>query len=295
MFDGKIGGSRKVDYGGKRVKTDARNVIDQTRKQREQRAIERQRNQAVVIIQTLYRRYITLKHSQTSLRTGFDKKINDIKVLKHMLASKGINFVVPADNLGVLISQLSYFFTEAVDTERLDALQGLVVDSLSTSDNNLNYLTSISTTAQVMRCHPRLIRLSKLLSLQLRAFHYLTTRGQSSAFMDIFQHIMQHLSYPLMVYVHLRVAPVIAEALYKLCVHVAMQGDSQGVEMLSAVLWYVLDALQPPQQPQQPQPQGDEVGLQARQTRLYTLPLSALTDRRLLLLPRLCRPVLCML
>lgn len=169
MFDGKVT-SRKVDIGGKRVKTDTKNVLDQARKQREQRAIERQRAQAARTIQARFRGYSARMRTKREARAAFTKKMGDIRGLKHVLSMKGVAFIVPSDALSQLASQLLYFCDPSTDATFVEELLSLLTESLLSSDPSLHFLANVP--AQVSPspilstflsfCSPPLCRLSML-------------------------------------------------------------------------------------------------------------------------------------
>ena len=69
MFDGKFKGSRIVSAGGKRSAsgTDKNALLDNARKQREERLIERQRQHACIKIQSFYRQLSTQRKESNNL------------------------------------------------------------------------------------------------------------------------------------------------------------------------------------------------------------------------------------
>ncbi|RYH07506.1 hypothetical protein EON65_41710, partial [archaeon] len=107
MFDGKVGSSRKVDFGGKRVRSDQKSVLENARKEREQRAQDRIKAQASIRIQQLYRGYWTRKSVQNTEHNAVIKKMEEIRKIKHVLqTTKGVEFVVPKETIYPLINSL---------------------------------------------------------------------------------------------------------------------------------------------------------------------------------------------
>eukprot|EP01031_Cornospumella_fuschlensis_P032304 gene32304-39067_t len=130
MFDGKVGSSRKVDFGGKRVRTDQKSVLEIARKEREQRAQDRVKAQASTRVQKSFRGYMTRKAIQASEREVVLKKIEEIHKIKHVLqTTRGVVFVVPKETLFPLSSSLLASFKQG-DEEILAFVLELMLEGL---------------------------------------------------------------------------------------------------------------------------------------------------------------------
>eukprot|EP01033_Poteriospumella_lacustris_P018670 gene18670-13446_t len=142
MFDGKVGGPRSSATSAKRrdTKASAKDLVEKAKKERENRALVRQRNDAAKTYQTLYRKYITQRKEFDRVRSEFDKKLNGICGLKAVLKAKGVNFLPPVATMTELMQQLSFFFREYADSARMVQLQLLLVDSIASNDANYNVL-----------------------------------------------------------------------------------------------------------------------------------------------------------
>ena len=143
FFSGKVK-ERVVSAGGKKRDAERKDFLEQTRKQREERAQDRFRSSSANIIQKIYRGFCSRKSNHSSLLLQFDKKISDVRKLESIFASKGSVFLIPIDTILTLISIYCHCFREPVLPEetRLAALLGIVCDSFSRASPH-NYLLPI--------------------------------------------------------------------------------------------------------------------------------------------------------
>lgn len=142
MFDGKVGGTRSSATSAKRrdTKASAKDLVEKAKKERENRALMRQRNDAAKTCQTFYRKYTTQRKEFDRVRSEFDKKLNGICGLKAALKAKGVNFLPPVATMTELMQHLSFFFRDYADSARMMQLQLLLVDSMASNDANYNVL-----------------------------------------------------------------------------------------------------------------------------------------------------------
>lgn len=142
MFDGKVGGPRSSATSAKRrdTKASAKDLVEKAKKERENRALMRQRNDAAKSYQTLYRKYMTQQKEFDRVRSEFDKKLSGICVFKTALKAQGVNFLPPVATMTELMQQLSFFFRDYADSARMVQLQQLLVDSIASNDANYNVL-----------------------------------------------------------------------------------------------------------------------------------------------------------
>jgi hypothetical protein len=148
FFDGKVGtANRSVSLAGKKAKADsAKELLENTRKQREQREVFKRKNEAATCIQTWTRRFLTIKQLTTLYQEEFDKKVDDINKIKNMLKLQGVIFNVPLNTLSQLLSYLFILCNrrKKTDTGRVLVLQQFLIDSLSTTSKDYNYLLSLN-------------------------------------------------------------------------------------------------------------------------------------------------------
>lgn len=99
MFDGKVRGNRAVSASGKKRESDKEAFLVNTRKQREDRAVERKKLLAVVRLQSFVRRCIVRKSVFSKFKLELDKKVSDINSLQLAFKSRGSQFNLPLDVL----------------------------------------------------------------------------------------------------------------------------------------------------------------------------------------------------
>ena len=93
FFDGKIK-SRVVTGAGKKRDADPKNFLEHTRKQREDRALDKIKFNSANLIQRVYRGILSREKNRLIFLNDFDKKVSDVQKLKALLATKGSNDVV---------------------------------------------------------------------------------------------------------------------------------------------------------------------------------------------------------
>ena len=141
MFDGKVRGNRAVSASGKKRESDKEAFLVNTRKQREDRAVERKKLLAVVRLQSFVRRFIVRKSVFSKFRLELDKKVSDIKCLLLAFKSRGSQFNVPLDVLLPIFRAFLFSFegegVELVSADDIDKLKRitsilrLLLDSLT--------------------------------------------------------------------------------------------------------------------------------------------------------------------
>lgn len=139
MFDGKVGGTRTISSGNRKdTKATTKDLVEKAKKEREQRAIQRQRNDAAKKLQAFVRKYLSQKKTFAFFREQFDKKMQEIQGYKALLKSKGANFITPSKVLLHLLCQLTFFFRDYSDQLRVRQLQNLVIGSLESTETMYN-------------------------------------------------------------------------------------------------------------------------------------------------------------
>jgi hypothetical protein len=142
FFDGNVKSLKKVSAIGKK-KSDAasrNDIIENARRQREQRSHERQRQDSARNVQSLYRGYIQRVNSIGLIREGFDKKVADIVKLETIFSMKNIKFFLPLDVFCSLVRSLSYFYDASCDYARVAAIVRLLHSSITNISPNYNIL-----------------------------------------------------------------------------------------------------------------------------------------------------------
>ena len=99
MFDGKVRGNRAVSSAGKKRESDKEAFLENTRKQREERATERKKLLAVVKLQSVIRRHHDRKAVVSKFIDEMDKKIADVNSVQRAFKSRGSQFNIPLDVL----------------------------------------------------------------------------------------------------------------------------------------------------------------------------------------------------
>lgn len=149
MFDGKVRGNRAVSSAGKKREPDKEAFLENTRRQREDRATERKKLIAVVKLQALFRRFNARKYVCTKFKNEMDKKISEIRTLESAFTSRGRHFNVPLDVLLPIFRSFLFTFdgdgfrlTSFADAERLKRTTSILLlflDSLRiTASNQVN-------------------------------------------------------------------------------------------------------------------------------------------------------------
>jgi len=119
MFTGSIR-DRKVSGVLKRGSNNKDTFLEETRKKREERAINKAKDNASIIIQSYYRSYsIRIRYNNT-ITNDFNKKINDIIKIKNIFILKNVNFLIPIDTL-ILIIRL--YIISIKNYKRIDRYQ----------------------------------------------------------------------------------------------------------------------------------------------------------------------------
>ena len=149
MFDGKVRGNRAVSSAGKKREPDKEAFLENTRRQREDRATERKKLIAVVKLQAFFRRFNARKSVCTKFKIEMDKKISEIKTLEAAFTSRGRHFNVPLDVLLPIFRSFFFTFngdgfqlTSSADAEKLKRTTSILLlflDSLRiTASNQVN-------------------------------------------------------------------------------------------------------------------------------------------------------------
>lgn len=99
MFDGKVRGSRMVSSAGKKRESDKSAFMENTRKQREDRAVERKKLNAIVKLQAFIRRLNIQAKTLLNLTLELDKKVSNVISIKSAFLARGTQFNVPLDVL----------------------------------------------------------------------------------------------------------------------------------------------------------------------------------------------------
>ena len=110
MFDGKVRGNRAVSSGGKKRESDKGAFLENTRKQREDRAAERRRLLAIVKLQSFVRRCLVRNAVITRFTSEMDKKILDINKIKSAFSLRASQFNVPLDVLSQIFRIFLFVF-----------------------------------------------------------------------------------------------------------------------------------------------------------------------------------------
>jgi len=148
MFDGRVGPERKVSGAGTKrgpgaVHAASRNaLLEETRRQREERAQERQRVHGAVTIQRVVRGRRARTLLTVGLRSNFDLTISKVEKMQAIFAASASRaFQVPLATLLQLFRSFVYFHRPGVDDKRLGALLVLfqascaLVTEISLRDN----------------------------------------------------------------------------------------------------------------------------------------------------------------
>jgi hypothetical protein len=146
MFDGKVGSGRKVTYTSKKASTtkNKKDFVEDTKRLREARALERLRNISATKIQKTLRGGSSRSRLFHELRSAFDQKLVEIRRVSDALLQRNIVFNVPVDVLVSLLHSVLFLLAhgnhdksrmgdKASDNSmchRVIAIQKLLIDSL---------------------------------------------------------------------------------------------------------------------------------------------------------------------
>ena len=125
MFDGKVKSTRQVSSAGRNIRTDsknARDLVENARKQREARAEERKRSTSATKIQKIIRSKISRIHFYRYARNLFDSRIATSQL--------SVNDALLLE----LCKLLPLFFNFEFDMNRLMELNKLLIENLSTNN-----------------------------------------------------------------------------------------------------------------------------------------------------------------
>ena len=112
MFDGKVRGNRAVSSAGKKRESDKEAFMENTRKQREERATERKKLLAVVKLQSVIRRHHERKVIVCKFVAEMDKKVADVSSVQRAFKSRGSQFNLPLDVLLPIFRAFVFTFDE---------------------------------------------------------------------------------------------------------------------------------------------------------------------------------------
>lgn len=123
MFDGKAKSTRQVSLASRNSKVDSKNtkeLLENARKQREARALDRQRNSCALLIQKIVRSKLSRLKLHKTLRSAFDALLPNA------------NF----DNLALrqLLILLPSFFHREKDLQRLLAVNAYITSALASTE-----------------------------------------------------------------------------------------------------------------------------------------------------------------
>jgi hypothetical protein len=110
MFDGRVRGSRMVSSSGKKRESDKGAFMENTRKQREDRAVERKKLNAIVKLQAFIRRLSVQVKTVFDLKLELDKKISNVTNIKAAFLARGSRFNVPLDVLLPIFRTFIFIF-----------------------------------------------------------------------------------------------------------------------------------------------------------------------------------------
>ena len=136
MFDGKAKAAREVNYGGKRTVSDSKVLMENARKQREARALERARNAAAVKVQKIVKSKLSRSRIFAYFRGAFDSKLADLAVLSSTAATSS-----PHGQLESLMQLLPIFFDPRRDLNRQMSVIKLLMSVLPVVSLPLPYLS----------------------------------------------------------------------------------------------------------------------------------------------------------
>ena len=99
MFTGAIKDRNVSGLLKRNTGTSKDSFLEETRKKREERAIQKAKDNACIKIQSHYRSYNSRLKLKNSVKGEFEKKITDIKKIKSIFLIKSVSFIVPTDAL----------------------------------------------------------------------------------------------------------------------------------------------------------------------------------------------------
>jgi len=121
MFDGKAKSTRQVSLSSRGSKTDSKNtkeLLEAARKQREARAVDRQRNSSAVLIQKIVRSKVKRSRFQNALRGAFDAALGQYYSSEQSVGTD-------------LLSTLPAFYNPRRDIQRLLETNQCVLNTLN--------------------------------------------------------------------------------------------------------------------------------------------------------------------
>lgn len=193
MFDGKVRGNRAVSSAGKKREPDKEAFLENTRRQREDRATERKKLIAVVKLQALFRRFNARKYVCTKFKNEMDKKISEIRTLESAFTSRGRHFNVPLDVLLPIFRSFLFTFdgdgfrlASFADAERLKRTTSILLLFLGslriTASNQVNpvvlAIAEVNSSADKVWLS-QVLRLSRLAVLLIHSYSQIENSARS--------------------------------------------------------------------------------------------------------------------
>ena len=146
-FDGKAGGSRTVDLGGRRRDRDREEFLSKMTKQRGERAEERLKKSSAMKIQRSYRGYRARNAMFDSWTVDLDKKVADIQKLEAVFSATGKPFSVPLDILRSLCRLFAFLSSRFSTDTRLNGIQDLIRKSTVNVNPSANLMHAITSSS----------------------------------------------------------------------------------------------------------------------------------------------------
>lgn len=137
-FDGKVK-SRVVSSNINKKDTKREDLVDNIRKQREIRNLDKKRLTASNLILNSYRCYLQRKHSYFNVAKTFTQQIEQIKVLRELFRSQNKSFNVPIQQLVYLCRSLTYIYDFSMDVSNIQFLAVLLMESINNNSNNYEF------------------------------------------------------------------------------------------------------------------------------------------------------------
>lgn len=177
FFDGKLGSGRNVSLGGKKAKTEStKQLLEETRKQREEREILKKRTKATAVISNLIQKVILKTRLYGNLRNEFDS-------ISSRSGMSGVKLV------SWKIQLLCIFFNPHKDIFRMEQLLSSLLESLN--DGKENYLSQCVWNVYKDGHSYRFVRFLNLCLAHIQKISTTSSLSRHEFFIDTIRYILE--------------------------------------------------------------------------------------------------------
>jgi hypothetical protein len=139
MFDGESK-QRVVKAGGRKRDLSRNHLIEDSRRQREERVLEKKRIAAAVVIQKHVRRYLSQQGVMRDFKASLDQQLKTITKITSIMP----DFCVPSETVLLLIRYSVHSNTRRINPESWNTILAILVKSLRSIKPSLNLSSLLS-------------------------------------------------------------------------------------------------------------------------------------------------------